>query len=138
MDALGLDGWPAATNPRVSLLWISQSAPEGLSWLCTGLLVESPEPIDRPGRVELKSLRLIMSPLPAGTFDIRRSDRSRSRLLWVCSTPFTPRRWFHRRLFGPLLLKWPSLQLELTDKATNALLVGSLQVPLAPSFAEEA
>jgi hypothetical protein len=138
MDALGLDGWPAAANPRVSLLWILQEAAAGPSWLCAGLLVESPEPIDRPGRVELTALRLVMSPLPAGTFDIRRSDRLRSRLLWICSTPFAPRRWFQPRLFAPPLVKSPSIQLELTDKAGGALLTGAVHVPLAPSFAEEA
>ena len=138
MDALGLDRWPAATRPRVSLLWISQDVPDGLSWLCAGLLLESPEPIDRPGRVALNALRLVMSPLPAGTFDIRRSDRSRSRILWISSTPFTPRRWFERKLFAPPVLKFPTIQLELTDKTTGALLTGSVDLPQRPSFAEEA
>jgi hypothetical protein len=32
----------------------------------------------------------------------------------------------------------PSIQLELTDKAGGAALTGSVHVPLAPSFAEEA
>jgi hypothetical protein len=120
------------------VLWVTQDSPAGPSWLCAGLLLESPEPIDRPGRVQLNALRLVMSPLPAGTFDIRRSDRSRSRLLWICSTPFTPRRWLQPKLFAPPVWKWPSLQLELVDKVNGALLTGAVQVPLVPSFAGEA
>ncbi|MGH9311524.1 MAG: hypothetical protein ACRD1U_19250, partial [Vicinamibacterales bacterium] len=138
MDALGLDRWPPAPTPRVSLLWIAQKPPAEPSWLCAGVLLESPEPIDRPGRVQLNALRLVMSPLPSGTFDIRRSDRSRSRMLWMSSAPFAPQYWLEPNLFAPPLVQSPAIQLELTDKATGALLVGPLLLPLQPSFAEEA
>jgi len=100
--------------------------------------VESSEPIDRPGRVELQALRLMMQPLPPGTFDIRRSDRSRSRILWLCSTPFVPRTWLRRVLFQPPRRVFPTIVLELADKSSGALLSGSVQLPIAPSFAEEA
>jgi hypothetical protein len=138
LDAIGLDGWPAAAGPRASIVWLRQDRNAGPSWQCAGLLLESPEPIDRPGRVELHSLRLVMQPLPAGAFDIRRSDRTRSRLLWLCSAPFVPHAWLQRVLFRPPRRVFPTILLELTDKASGALLSGAMQLPLAPSFAEEA
>jgi hypothetical protein len=138
LDTIGLEGWPAAVAPRVSIVWLRQDNDAGPSWKCAGLLVESPEPIDRPGRVDLQALRLVMQPAPAGTFDIRRSDRSRSRILWVCSVPFFPHAWMHRVLFGPLRRIFPSIVLEMTDKSSGALLSGSIQLPLTPTFAEEA
>ena len=79
-----------------------------------------------------------MPPPPAGVFDIRRSDRTRSRMLWLCSAPFTPHTWLQRRPFQPARRTFPSLVLELTDKATGTLLSGSVQLPLVPSFAQEA
>jgi hypothetical protein len=138
LDAIGLDGWPPVKNPRVSLLWLRRDDAGGPHWVCAGLLAESPEPIDRPGRVHLSALRLTMPPPPAGTFDIRRSDRTRSRLLWLCSVPFTPHLWLQRRLFQPPKRMFPAIALELVDDVTKATLSGSLWLPLAPSFAEEA
>jgi len=138
LDAIGLDGWPAVKDPRISLLWLRKDEGAGPHWLCAGLMAESPEPIDRPGRVHLSALRLTMPPLPAGIFDIRRSDRTRSRLLWLCTVPFTPRAWMQRRLFQPPKRMFPTIALELVDEATKTTLSGSLQLPLAPSFAEEA
>ncbi|HVO88005.1 MAG TPA: hypothetical protein VMV45_05655, partial [Casimicrobiaceae bacterium] len=138
LDAIGLDAWPPASGPRASLVWLRVDGNAGPAWRCAGVLLESPEPIDRPGRVELQALRLAMQPLPAGTFDIRRSDRTRSRILWLCSTPFAPRTWLRRILFQPPRRIFPTIVLELSDKATGALLSGSLQLPLAPSFADEA
>jgi hypothetical protein len=138
LDAIKLDGWPAAESPRASIVWLRQDGNAGPSWRCAGLLLEAPEPIDRPGRVELHALRLVMQPPAAGTFDIRRSDRTRSRILWLCSAPFVPRSWIQRVLFRPPRRVFPTIVLELTDKATGALLSGSIHLPLAPSFAEEA
>lgn len=138
LDALGLQGWPLAKEPRVSLLWLKDAAASTPTWKCAGVLVESPEPIDRPGRVELSVLRLVQQPQPAGVFDIRRSDRTRSRMLWLCSAPFTPRTWRRPFPFQPWRFTQPTVVLEMTDKVTGALLSGSLQLPLIPSFAEEA
>jgi hypothetical protein len=138
LDAIALDGWPAAVDPRIVVLWLRHDDAAGPSWKCMGLLVESPEPIDRPGRVHFNALRLVMQPPVDGAFDIRRSDRSRSRMLWLCSTPFEPRTWRQRRPFQPPRLMRPSLVLELVDDATSASLSGSVLLPLAPSFAEEA
>src|SRR5262249_52667178 len=81
LDALGLDGWLAATEPRVSIIGLRKDAASGPSWLCAGLLLESPEPIHRPGRCELANLRVDMRPAPTGVLDIRRSDRTYSRYL---------------------------------------------------------
>jgi hypothetical protein len=139
LDGIGLKGWPPAVAPRVSIVWLREDSNAGPSWKCIGLLLESPEPIDRPGRVELHALRLMMQPLPAGTFDIRRSDRSRSRILWLCSIPFVPRTWLQRVFFRPPRRVFPTIVLELTDiPPGGALLSGSVQLPLEPSFAEEA
>ena len=91
LDALGLDGWPLPAEPRVSLLWL-QPADDG-AWKCAGLLVESPEPIHRPGRCELKGLR--QEP-PGASFALTRSDRNASRLSTLPRRPSSPqgrRRW---------------------------------------------
>src|SRR5262249_34921289 len=114
LDTIGLEGWPAAVASRVSIIWLRQDSNAGPSWKCAGLLLESPEAIDRPGRVELQALRLVMQPRPAGTFDIRRSDRSRSRILWLCSIPFFPHTWLQRVLFRPPRRVFPSIVLEMT------------------------
>jgi hypothetical protein len=137
LDALGLDGWPAATEPRVSIIWLRKDAAGGPSWLCAGLLLESPEPIHRPGRCELASLRVVMRPAPAGVFDIRRSDRTHARYLFICSAPFAP----HASRIGvgiPTRFIQPTIALDLKDVTANTLLTGSVQLSLHPSFAQEA
>src|SRR5262249_10897139 len=78
LDALGLNGWPAARDPRVSLIWLLEDEGGQPSWKCAGLLLESPEPVDRPGRVVLENgmpgvpagLELVMTPRPDGVFDV--------------------------------------------------------------------
>jgi hypothetical protein len=118
LDGLGLDGWPLAGEPRVSVLWLR----DGAGWKCAGLLVESPEPIHRPGRCELEDL--VLEP-PAGvTFTLARSDRNSSRLLFLASTPFTPA--------GP-----SSLVLELVDRASGATVSGSVTLGAQPAFGDE-
>lgn len=138
LESLGLQGWPLASEPRVSLLWLRHDGAPSPAWSCAGVLLESPEPIDRSGRVELNALRLVMQPLPAGVFDTRRSDRTRSRILWLCSAPFTPHTWRSPLPFQPWRMAHPTLALEMVDKVTGALLTGYVQLPLAPSFSEEA
>jgi hypothetical protein len=131
IDQAGLDGWPVATEPRISLLWRQQVD----TWLCAGVLIESPEPIHRTGRFEVDSLTLVMGPAGKGViFDISLRDRSGSRLLFATSTPFLPVRSFGSR--NP-----PLLQLNCRDLPIGKAQVplsGSLTVPLHPSFAEEA
>jgi hypothetical protein len=138
LDAIGVSGWPPTGEPRLSAIWLRTEGAAPPAWRCAGLLAESPEPIDRPGRAELAALRLVMQPLPAGTFDIRRSDRTRSRILFLCSTPFVPATWRRRLLFGPLVTVHPTIAMDLVDRATGTTLTGSLQLPLEPRFAQEA
>jgi hypothetical protein len=130
---LGLDGWPAATEPRVSLLWRET----GGQWRCAGVLLESPELINRPGRFHVDGLRLRMGPTLVA-FDIRMRDRSGSRLLFATTAPFVPRRT-KQFVFQPL--RPPMLGLDCTDLPIgqpSKSLQGWLDVPLRPSFTEEA
>jgi hypothetical protein len=131
LDLAGIDGWPIATEPRISLLWHEQAG----AWLCAGVLIESPEPIHRPGRFEVDTLTLAMGAAGnALAFDIRLRDRSGSRLLFATSTPFLPVRVGASK--NP-----PLLQLRCRDLPIGggpSALSGSLTVPFHPSFAEEA
>jgi hypothetical protein len=130
LDGLGLDGWPVTDQPRLSVLWWRA---DGL-WRCAGMLLESPEPIERPGRLELLGPRLASGqPSRTGIFDRRRSDRSRSRLLILTSTPFVPRRW--RPPLGPP--RRPTAHLDFVDRLTGTTVTGSLPLPQRPSFAVE-
>ena len=133
LQAFGLEGWPAASEPRVSLLWREQAG----AWLCAGVFIESPEPVHRPGRLELQQLRLAMGSTTR-SFDLRLSDRAGHRVLWATSAPFAPRRT-RPRAGRPL--QNPQLLLvcrDLPPGGTARTLTGRLEVPLAPSFAQEA
>lgn len=139
LATLGLDGWPAAVAPRASLLWLPPApAPAAAApWRCAGLLLESPESIHRPGRFLVDGLELVMGSSVVN-FDLRLCDRSGSRLLFATSAPFLPRRTRRRPGF---LFEMPRLRLRCTDLpigAPKAALQGLLEVPLQPSFAEEA
>ena len=74
----------------------------------------------------------------SAVFNVRLRDRSGSRLLFAASAPFVPR--LTRR---GLIFPWvtPKLRLQCTDlpigKAPKVL-QGWLELPLQPSFAEEA
>ena len=105
LSALGLDGWPIATKPRASRLW-TRAASGG--WLFAGIMLESPEPIHRPGRLELdpNGPTLAMGASGAGVrFGAIRTDRSGSRLLYLTSTPFAVRTWEYTAT-----PKWPFLK----------------------------
>jgi len=133
LDRLGLDGWPAPAEPRISLLWREQAG----AWRCAGVFVESPEPIHRPGRFEVDQLTLSMgSASNAVAFDIRLRDRSGSRLLFATSSPFVP-----RRVRSGVRWRDPQLRIASRDLPIGGVpksLQGWLHVPLQPSFAEEA
>jgi hypothetical protein len=90
MAVLGMEGWPPSTEPRTSLLWW-RGATGG--WLLGGVLIECPEPVHRPGRCEVRGLKLAMGSAGTAAFDVVRRDRSGSRLLYLTRTPFTPQRW---------------------------------------------
>jgi len=134
LEALGMDSWPVATQPRVSLLWRE----DGVGWRCAGVLIESAEPIHRPGRFEIRALKLRMGAPGAGvSFDIMRRDRSGSRILFATSSPFIPQ-WVPGGPF--IVLVPPQLVLEGTDLPYGAppkVISGALQLPIVPSFAEQ-
>jgi hypothetical protein len=137
---LGLDGWPLAPAPRVSRLW-SLHAPG--SWFFAGLMIESPEPIHRSGRLELQGLSLAMGHGGSGVaFDVQIRDRSGSRCIFLTSKPF---RVVTRELIGAGLhlpgalfvtIK-PSLILAFNDGPSAVPLKGTLALPSMPVFAEE-
>ncbi|MDT7934791.1 MAG: hypothetical protein RQ833_09330 [Sphingomonadaceae bacterium] len=83
MRQLGLDGWPVAAEPRVSLLWTG-SAP----WALVGVLIESPEPIERAGRTKDAKLAAVL-PGQSIDFTVRVADRTASRLLFLLPHPLT-------------------------------------------------
>ncbi|MGE0457073.1 MAG: hypothetical protein AB7O56_02590 [Bauldia sp.] len=121
LAALGLEGWPVTAVPRLSRLW----APDGANgWLFAGLMIESPEPIHRPGRLTLDALSLALDG-GAAAFNVRRRDRSGSRLVYVTDMPFAP-----------------AAGATLVFKATGKKganppkpVVGRLTLPIAPGFA---
>jgi hypothetical protein len=109
----------------------------GPEWRCAGVMIESPEPMHRPGRLHVDALYLRMG-FGAIGFDLRMRDRSGSRLLFATSAPFAPR-VTRRGWFLPPLP--PALRLDCTELPIGQpaqSLRGWLEVPLRPSFAEEA
>jgi hypothetical protein len=81
LSRLGLDALPLPESGRASALWI----PHGAGWALAGVLIESPEPLNRPGRVELGALNLADWPFPVVV-----SDASGARLLFLTRKPTTP------------------------------------------------
>jgi hypothetical protein len=124
-----MDGWPVAEAPRLSRMWVPDGAD---GWLFAGLMVESPEPIHRPGRVDLVGLTLEMGNAGATIrFDIRRRDRSGSRLIYLTANPF---RVITRELDGsPRLV----LKAKSTLDTVSTDISGTLTIPLAPDFSED-
>jgi hypothetical protein len=125
--ALGLDGWPAAAAPRLSRMWVANPA---RGWLLAGLMIESPEPVYRPGRLELTGLALKIGVGPEAAFDVLRRDRSGARLIYLASQPFQ----VDNPVGGPpqLLLKARS-----TFDHAAADISGALSIPAKPAFSED-
>ncbi len=150
----GLEGWPIATVPRVSLLWKRDSASATPAWHFVGVIIESPEAIHRAGRFLIGDLTLTMGLFPpAVTFDIRRRDRAGSRILLATSKPFTPSGWrdlpLPPRPFpnpfprSPVQFHFPFLTLHAVDLGPSGTpgpgvpVTGVLALPTAPAFAVE-
>jgi hypothetical protein len=125
LDALGLDGWPPADEPRTSVLWVPAPADTaGPPWRLAGLLVECPEPIDRPGRCGPAG-GWVHSAAGDTPLNLWRSDRTRSRLLLLCPAPVT--------LAAPPD-GTPRAALQLPDALLGKTVSGWLQLPLQPAF----
>jgi hypothetical protein len=84
LEALGLHSWPPADGPRVSWLWSDDGSG---AWLLAGLLLESPEPVQRPRRVEITAVTARASAGTEVPLNLARRDRSGSRLLFLAETP---------------------------------------------------
>jgi hypothetical protein len=150
----GLEGWPVATAPRVSRMWKRDPAAVTPTWLFVGLIIESPEGIHRAGRFEIGDLTLTMGLVPPNIhFDIRRRDRSGSRIILATSTPFKPLSWrvpnpprpfpFPLPRPRPFKLNFPTLTLHAVDRgpsgtpAPGVAIAGTISLPIAPDFAVE-
>lgn len=140
--ALGADGWPAAEEPRISWLW-SASEPGQDDYRLAGVMIESPEPIVRPGRVDLMpdvDLSMGTKYSRAGALKLARSDRAGCRFLFLATSPIQIRTWE----FVPSLLIGQSPKKKWIQPAlvfrVNAAPEGDFTqtVPLAtqPSFLE--
>ena len=115
MDELGLDGWPVAEQPRTSLLWTDLG--DG-AWGLFGLLVESPEPVIRPGRCG------VLAPTAAGgaaVMHLAACDRTGARLLFTSGSVQPPTA--------------PGAFVLTLREHTGAVVSGSLAVPVTPAFA---
>jgi hypothetical protein len=84
--AIGLGGYEAASTAQASILWLPDGGAVGAParWLACGILVESPESIDRPGRLSIGGIRL-----DGRTLTGRYWDSGRTRLLALIE-PFEP------------------------------------------------
>ena len=124
LHALGMGGWPVATAPRVSRFWIAGDAG---AWLLAGLMVESPEPIHRAGRLELTGLNREEANGTSSAFDIRRRDRGGARLIYLTTNP------------QPVTAPGSRLVLSATSNQPGVSydFTGELAVPEGPDFAQD-
>lgn len=146
LAALGCDDWPICEAPRLSRLWTGD-ADEG--WKFAGLMIESPEPIHRPGRIEATRTVLQMGNAGAGIqFGGFHRDRSGSRLLVLAQQPFAvvtrervhgpgprpgiPGHWVFRTVTPTLAIEAVS-----TPDRNPSNFLASLLLPARPGFAEE-
>jgi len=134
LSALGLENWQVAEEPRLSRLW---TAKPGGGWLFAGLMLESPEPIHRPGRLEVMGLMLSAGPGFSGSFDLRWSDQVGARLIYLAAAPFDLVASRLPRPGSPPFLAAPTLMLTCTDRLAGGALQGTLALPLLPGFSED-
>lgn len=127
LAALGLEGWPPAKSPRLSRLWVPA---DGGGWLLAGIMLESPEPIHRPGRLDITGLAVLPPTGGEIAFDVGRSDSTGSRLLHLATRPL---------LVGDLLGGFAQCVLKATSRLGSAVtsLRGLSTVPPRPAFGED-
>jgi hypothetical protein len=78
LSALGQPGWPLTRDGRTSVVWVRDGA--GLA--CIGVLLESPEPLVRPGRLSLDRLAINGAVAP-----LHFSDSAGCRHLFAVAAP---------------------------------------------------
>ena len=90
---LGLAGRAQPRDPTASALW----ARAGDGWLLAGVLLESPEPLERPGPPPSEAdpapaarLKLDGVSCPGGAFGASRRNVSATRVLYLSPAPFPP------------------------------------------------
>ncbi|WP_404292114.1 hypothetical protein ACD578_07775 [Microvirga sp. RSM25] len=102
-------------SPRSTALWVERNG----TWHIVGVLLEAPEPIERPGRLTLASATLGGKP-----FDKRIANRVGNRILFITSEPFPP---------GETDL----LELRATELPSRVSLAVSIPFSSKPNFAED-
>ncbi len=136
LDQLGLGLWEPVPAGAGTLLW---SRPDAGPWRLGGVLLESPEPLERPGRLRLGAVDCMGVP-----FDVVRRNATGTRVLYLTRTPVVPR----RRRVGPITWLAPLLSLTVLEHpvATSPVtpttppqtsFVLRAVVPTSPAFAEE-
>lgn len=129
LAVLGLEGWPVTEAPRLSRMWVTDAAG---GWRFAGLMIESPEPVERTGRVTLTGLTLTTGAANAPLdCTIHRSDRSRSRFIYLLAEPVALPAVENE---GSARLHF-TLQSILNGVATS--IAGALPIPAEPAFAED-
>lgn len=144
LKQLGLEGWPPSEEPRLSRLWVKK--PQG--WRLAGLLLESPEPLQRAGRLRLGRLELRMGRAIGDMGFAVHQDSGGFRALFMAAQPFkvvnhdpviTPLDGGGGRLGGRLgggfFIPELALNLISTMGGVESLVTGTLALPLAPGFA---
>jgi hypothetical protein len=138
LGQLGLTLWapPSSGQGRSTLLW---SRPDAGSWRLTGVLLESPEPLERPARMRLGALDCM-----GVAFDVVRRNATGTRVVYLTRTPMFPR----RRRIGPFTWLAPYLSVQVIEHpaATSPVapttppetsFVMRAVAPPSPAFAEE-
>ncbi len=127
LEAMDLAGWPQAEEPRLSRLWLRREE----RWLFAGMMLESPEPIHREGRLSIGPGALTLDMAPDGAaihFGTYRRDALGFRLIYLADAPVD----LAGRPAAALVLSADSVRLEISKQV-----VGRVGLPASPSFAED-
>lgn len=143
--AIGTDGWPEAVDPRISWLWVLTNA-DTEEYRLVGLMIESPEPINRPGRVQLAEtadLAMGTTGSKEAAFQLVRSDSASCRFIYLSSEAIAVRTWELQKLLIAMPPRKVKIDPAIVLKATVAMegeaekpVTQSVRILAAPSFAE--